>query len=244
MANSRFNIPNSNVTGKKNWILLSILGLVILLPYVGLFVGKAWFDRQQKQIENATFVVVDKQTMSLRVYDYKGKERMNCPATTGKNYGNKQIVGDFKTPEGIFLVEDIQDASKWDHDFGDGLGAISGSYGPWFIRLNTPGHKGIGIHGTHKPAALGTRDSEGCIRVENKNIEQLKTLVQPGSVVIVLPGQGDVIADLKAENQLDSLITLVNQAADNVSSLKAAKSKSKTKAPDPVGETRKGKRKR
>lgn len=243
--NSRSNTPN-RAPKKKNLILFAILGLVILLPYGGLFLGKKWFDRQLKQIENASFVIVDKQAMDLHVYDFKGKELMKCPVTTGKNYGNKQTVGDFKTPEGIFLVEDIQDASSWEHDFGDGLGAISGSYGPWFIRLLTPGHKGIGIHGTHKPAALGTRDSEGCIRLENKNIEQLKSLVHPGTVVIVLPGRGDIVADLKADKQLDSLLSLVAKTEEMVTAQKeAAKTKGKQKkAADPVGETRTGKRKR
>lgn len=231
---------------KKNWLLPAILGLVILLPYAGMIAEKVWFDRQLKQIDNASFVLVDKQTMRLHVYNYKGKELMSCPVTTGKNYGNKLAVGDFKTPEGLFLVEDIQDASKWEHDFGDGLGPVSGSYGPWFIRLNTPGHKGIGIHGTHKPEALGTRDSEGCIRLENKNIEQLKALVHPGTVVIVIPGQGDIVADLKTDNQLDSLISLINQIEEKINAQKAAaKEKSKQKkAADPVGETRIGKRKR
>ena len=230
---------------RKNLILLAILGLVILLPYGGLFLSKKWFDRQLKQIENASFVVVDKQAMDLHVYDFKGKELMACPVTTGKNYGNKQTVGDFKTPEGIFLVEDIQDASSWDHDFGDGLGSISGSYGPWFIRLHTPGHKGIGIHGTHKPSALGTRDSEGCIRLENKNIERLKNLVRPGTVVIVLPGRGDTVADLNADKQLDSLLSLVAKTEEMVEAQKTAKTKSKQKkAADPIGETRTGKRKR
>ena len=68
----------------------------------------------------------------------------------GKNAGDKQRAGDMRTPEGSFTVEQVQDASWWSHDFGDGKGEIKGAYGPWFIRLKT-GWRGIGIHGTHDP---------------------------------------------------------------------------------------------
>lgn len=195
------------------WLLPCLLGIVILLPYGGLFLGKKWHDREIRKIANSSFVIVDKGEMCLRVLDYKGRELLACPVTTGKNYGNKTGIGDFRTPEGIFYIEQIQEASSWEHDFGDGLGPVSGSYGPWFIRLHTPGHKGIGIHGTHKPEMLGKRDSEGCIRVENDVINRLKDLVGPGTVIIVLPGEGDVLAGLLAEDRLDSLTALVRKTS-------------------------------
>lgn len=234
----------SNEKGKKSrWFLYVILGAAILLPYAGLFAGKGWFDRQLKRIDNASFVLVDKQDMCLHVYDYRGKELMTCPVTTGMNYGNKITAGDFKTPEGVFLVEDIQDASAWEHDFGDGLGPVSGSYGPWFIRLNTPGHKGIGIHGTHKPETLGYRDSEGCIRLDNPDVERLKSLVAPGTVVIVRPGQGDVVADLMAAGRLDSLIRVVDRAAGDIRARKnPGRPAPDSRAPETVTETRTGRR--
>ena len=234
----------SNEKGKKGrWLLYVILGAVILLPYAGLFAGKRWLDRQMKRIDNASFVLVDKQEMSLHVFDFKGKELMTCPVTTGKNYGNKVTAGDFKTPEGIFLMEDIQDASAWEHDFGDGLGPVSGSYGPWFLRLKTPGHKGIGIHGTHKPETLGTRDSEGCIRLDNPDVERLKSLVAPGTVVIVQPGQGDVVADLMAADRLDSLIQVIDRAAGGVRARRfSRRPEPDERRPETVTETRTGKR--
>ena len=48
-----------------------------------------------------------------------------------------------------------------------------GAYGPWFIRLKT-GWNGIGIHGTHDPGSIGTDVTEGCIRLQNKDVEELK----------------------------------------------------------------------
>ena len=83
------------------------------------------------------------------------------PIACGRALGNKEKPGDMKTPEGLFSVQQIQDASAWTHDFGDGKGEIRGAYGSHFIRLKTPGHRGIGIHGTHDPASIGTRATEG-----------------------------------------------------------------------------------
>ena len=237
---------------KTNGFLIALLAVVILLPYVGLFLGKRWVDSRLKQVADtvyvlsdsllvqaydttfvigddqpltpaeATFVVIDKQEMRLHVYDYKGKERMDCPVTTGFNYGNKRRVGDYRTPEGIFRIEEIMDASTWEHDFGDGLGSIKGAYGPLFFRLRTPGHKGIGIHGTHKPEMLGKRDSEGCIRLQNENLVKFRTLVRPGTVVIVLPGDGDVVADLLTDDRLDTVSRLVTRTAEDLAARKKA----------------------
>lgn len=51
--------------------------------------------------------------------------------------GQKQRRGDNMTPVGTFTVDEIDDASSWPHDFGDGRGEIAGAYGPWFISLDT-----------------------------------------------------------------------------------------------------------
>ncbi len=105
----------------------------------------------------------------------------------GQNPGDKKRVGDRKTPVGEFTISQIQNSSTWVHDFGDGKGPIAGTYGPWFLRLKTPGWTGIGIHGTHDPASLGTMATEGCVRLSNDNISELKKLVSVGTPVMIHP---------------------------------------------------------
>ena len=131
----------------------------------------------------------------------KGSENpiRSFPIAVAKNTGDKQRPGDNKTPtswgnivaipaeykgadvgvkssEVPFRVEEICDASTWAHDFNDGKGVIEGAYGPWFISLDT-GWDGIGIHGTHDPNSIGTNASEGCIRLLNKDIIELKEII-------------------------------------------------------------------
>ncbi len=158
----------------------------------------------------ADSIIVDKATMTMTVYGNGGTPVSIFDVATGRIPGNKVSPGDMRTPEGRFLISEITDASGWTHDFGDGLGEIEGCYGPWFIRLDTPGHTGIGIHGTHLPASLGRRASEGCIRLLNEHCDSLRHMVAVGIPVIILPGAPDreVNEIIEAERALMEADTL------------------------------------
>ncbi len=143
----------------------------------------------------ANHIIISKETMTLTLYDSDSLVVCRFPIAVGKNLGNKQRRGDMKTPEGLFSIEQIQNAETWCHDFGDGKGMIAGCYGNWFLRLKTPPHKGIGIHGTHDPASIGTRATEGCIRLENSNLDSLKPLVHIGMAVRIESSAADRHAD-------------------------------------------------
>lgn len=127
------------------------------------------------------FIVISKLTETLSVYEAKSADTVlvaRYPVCMGKNKGNKEKRGDMKTPESPkgkpFFISQIQDASDWHHDFGDGRGSIL-AYGHWFLRLNTPGHSGIGIHGsTNNEDSVPGRASEGCIRLRDADIIDLK----------------------------------------------------------------------
>ena len=133
---------------------------------------------------------VKKSAFTLYLLDDKNTVIKSYDCTLGKNPGQKQKRGDMKTPTGTFYVDEIDDASAWTHDFGDGKGEIKGAYGPWFISINTDEMSkgawgGIGIHGTHKPHVMRARDSEGCIRLQNQNVNELKQYVRVGTKVVI-----------------------------------------------------------
>jgi len=174
--------------------ILGGLIVILIIVLVGVHV-KYHYDRVSWQ--NAKIIIITKQDFRLRVIDYKGNELLNVPCAIGKIPGNKKDKGDMKTPEGIFYLRDKQDSHAWKHNFNDGNGMIEGAYGPKFLRLDVPGQKGIGIHGTHIPESVGTRATEGCIRLENENIERLYDLVSIPCVVIIVPGDEDVIINQK-----------------------------------------------
>ncbi len=144
------------------------------------------------------FIVISKRDLNLRVYGKQGNDTVllaQYPVCLSKNKGNKQRVGDMKTPESPagkpFKITQIQDASTWKHDFKDGRGSIL-SYGHWFLRLLTPGHSGIGIHGsTNNENTVPGRDSEGCIRLRDNDIIDLKQRFAYVGMPVIIKGEND-----------------------------------------------------
>lgn len=130
---------------------------------------------------DSCFIVIDKPALHLNVYEVQQSDTVllaRYPVCVGKNLGQKEKPGDMKTPECTFndpfTITEIKPASNWTHDFGDGRGDIL-AYGNWFMRLKTPGHKGIGIHGsTNNESSVPGRGSEGCIRLLNNDLDTLK----------------------------------------------------------------------
>ena len=132
------------------------------------------FDKEK------SFLVISKKDLKLNVYaDIDGDTMLlaTFPVCLSLNKGQKEKSGDMKTPESEpgkpFHIKQIQNASTWEHDFGDGRGKIK-AYGNWFLRLETP-FNGIGIHGsTNNEETVPGRASEGCIRLRDKDIIILK----------------------------------------------------------------------
>jgi lipoprotein-anchoring transpeptidase ErfK/SrfK len=153
----------------KKYILTTLIAMLSLLSFA------------QKRI------VVSKKALQLYVINEKNDTLFQRPIACGVNLGNKTMVGDKKTPEGEFKIKYMYDATSWKHDFGDGQGMREGAYGPLFFRLNVPGFNDIGIHGTIFPESIGTRSSEGCIRMRNKDIKALYKYCYVGMTVIIEP---------------------------------------------------------
>lgn len=173
-----------------NWSRLAFLSLLL-----GTFLTANLASADEQHL-----IKVHKQSYTLELFEEGNAVPLKVyGVAVAKNPGDKQMTGDNRTPTswgsavaiparyagaavGVpsaqvpFVVEEICDASFWTHDFGDGKGVIEGAYGPWFISLDT-GWIGIGIHGTHDPASIGTMASEGCIRLRNEDVAELKQLI-------------------------------------------------------------------
>ncbi|MDE6393082.1 MAG: L,D-transpeptidase [Muribaculaceae bacterium] len=138
------------------------------------------------------FIVVDKASMRVILYDRYGRVEKSYDMACAKNFGTKHKKADSRTPEGFFEVEGIYNSTDWLYTDDDGVTSKKkGQFGPRFIRLKIPVTSQIGIHGTCSPWSIGHRTSHGCIRITNENIMELVELVEPGMPVIVLPGKRD-----------------------------------------------------
>jgi hypothetical protein len=185
--------------------------IIFVIPLLVLIGVSYWFLHQLNTIKNSNFIIIDTASMTLSQYNYRGILLYQFKVATGKNFGNKNQKGDLKTPEGVFNIEEVVDASSWSHDFmDDNQGSIKGAYGPYFIRLKVPGQKGIGIHGTHDNNSLGKRASEGCIRLNNEDLIQLVNNIKTNSVVVITPGLDDVKINYNPDlpNNTDTVIKI------------------------------------
>ena len=166
----------------------------ILLVVFGLLGCAACFAQQKgpfasylDRVGSYPFLLIDKDSFTLTVVDSLGFEITHYGVALGVNYGNKTCSGDHKTPEGVFKIKQLLNSRGLTHDFGDGKGPVRDAYGPWFLRLDCPVSNVIGIHGTHLPESIGTRATEGCVRLCNEDILDLKPRVHVGTYVIITP---------------------------------------------------------
>lgn len=132
-------------------------------------------------------IVVDKPKLMLYVIEQNRDTVMAVRCCCGENIGQKMRGGDHKTPEGNFSVCMIEKSDDWDLNKKKHPDAKYGPYGPWFFRLRCPQSTHIGIHGTSNPASIGTRASEGCVRLHNSDLEHLRKYVELGIPVTILP---------------------------------------------------------
>lgn len=168
----------------KKILLVILTSLLLLAP-----------DAGAQKIPGAR-LLVDKGAFTLSVISDKGDTLMTYPVATGENAGRKRKSGDCKTPEGTFTVTWVQNTKGVLYDYHDGKGKVE-AYGPYFIHLETPGFKAIGIHGTcpERDDRIGTRDSKGCIRLHNADLLKILPYVGKGTKVTVIPGPDDLEVD-------------------------------------------------
>lgn len=66
--------------------------------------------------------------------------------------------------------------------------------------------KGYGIHGTNAPLSIGRAASHGCIRLRNRDIEKLFTLVRTGDTVKIRGERDEEIAEIFGGEPDDTLV--------------------------------------
>lgn len=147
---------------KKNIFFVSIIIFIFIFNISGFAVKAASKDNSNEELA----ILVD-----------IGEERLYLIDTEKNIILKKYSIasGKEKTPSPIGTWK-VTRMAKW-----------SGGFGTRWIGLNVPW--GIfGIHGTNKPGSIGSEASHGCIRMLNKDIENLYEYVRPGMIVAIYAG--------------------------------------------------------
>lgn len=156
------------VLARKNHTTVEFIKKINKLKSDDIYIGK------KLKIHTAPFsIVVDKSANTLVLYSEDAPVRKYSVAT-GKN--NCTPVGDFK-------ITDKLVHPTW---FKTGAilppGSPENGLGTRWMGFDKPSY---GIHGTIEPKSIGTQASEGCIRMLNKDVEELYSLVPVGSAVTI-----------------------------------------------------------
>ncbi|MCM1152893.1 MAG: L,D-transpeptidase [Muribaculum sp.] len=143
--------------------------------------------------EHPRFIIADKATMKVYLYDKYGRQEASFPMACSRYYGTKHKRRDNRTPDGFFTAEGVYNSESWLYTDDDGnTSQAKGVYGPKFIRVKVPGTNAIGIHGTNAPWSVGRRVSHGCMRLNNDDIRLLAANAEKGMPIIISPSSRDM----------------------------------------------------
>lgn len=154
---------------RKHYFYLSLI-LVLSIIYIGY---SSYINQTQlshfhkdniKEIPNTILIEVDKKTLSL-IDGNSNNVISTYTVATGKDNS--------PTPLGSFNI--IQKA------------AWGGGFGSRWIGLDVPWGK-YGIHGTNKPGSIGGNVSAGCVRMKNSDIEELYSMINLKTKVLIING--------------------------------------------------------
>jgi hypothetical protein len=152
------------------------------------------FLKNRKLIRNITFILII--IIILNVSKYYAKSTLKVD--TNNNYSILVDIGDQR----LYLIDRSKNMIIKKYSIASGkpqtpspigtwkvvrMARWSGGFGTRWIGLNVPWGK-FGIHGTDKPGTIGYDSSHGCIRMFNKDIDELYEYVSLGMTVTIYAG--------------------------------------------------------
>jgi hypothetical protein len=130
-------------------------------------------------------LLVDKSLFRMWVL-YEGCPFKAYTITTGapnkETPVTKFVVGGKNPKPAWWPPSDVKVQGKTPVPYGDPQNPL----GDWWISLEHDLFHGIGIHGTNDPGSIGTKASNGCIRMLNDEVVEVAALAFKGMVVTIV----------------------------------------------------------
>ncbi|MCB0413714.1 MAG: L,D-transpeptidase family protein, partial [Bdellovibrionales bacterium] len=119
--------------------------------------------------------------------------------------GDKQILGDLKTPEGVYYF--IKTYNKDQLDFNEyGVRAFVTDYPNLFDKRENKTGSGIWLHSIPPTKSLN-RGSRGCVVVRISAIEEIQNFISLGTTPIIIEDKINYIDESKIKRQRTELLT-------------------------------------
>jgi len=140
-------------------------------------------------------LIAEKATHKLHVFENKeGKPELvkTYSMTTGKNTGNKSFSGDFRTPEGIYVIQEFLPRAELLKRYGKegeiyGSGAFTLSYPNPMDKGDGKTGSGIWIHSTNDETRIEKGlDSRGCIVTYNNDLKEISQYIELNRTQVIV----------------------------------------------------------
>jgi len=166
--------------------------------------------------ESENAIIVEKKTQTLFLYTTKSENLLidfKAPCSTGEIDGVKQKAGDKKTPEGIYFLKDEYEDRYLSAIYGKK--AFPTDYPNFIDKKSGKNGSAIWIHGTNKK--LKPLDSNGCIALENFNIQKLANYINLDSTPVIMVDTIKMVdqnSQTKHKNDINKIISQWIQALE------------------------------
>lgn len=142
-------------------------------------------------------IIVEKSTHKLHIFeDQDGfpKYLRSYKIATGKSLGDKVQLGDLKTPEGIYQIEDFLSQNNLAKRFSSkekaleyGAGAFTISYPNPIDQIDGKTGGGIWLHSTDDDSRIDKGlDSRGCVVVVDSDLKDISKYIKTNNTNIII----------------------------------------------------------
>ncbi|WP_218082386.1 L,D-transpeptidase [Anthocerotibacter panamensis] len=163
-----------------SWVLVgSLTASLLVLPLAAREILSSPAEQEafrlQQQLHRIQ-LVLDLNLRQLTVWRGDGTLLRTYPVAIGR-------LG-WPTPKGEFQILKKISAPSWEHIFTREQfppGVQGNPLGPYYLGFKQEGRDEYGLHGTNQPDSIGKAISHGCVRLFNRDITELYSLVEVGT---------------------------------------------------------------
>lgn len=144
-------------------------------------------------------ILVDKSAQKTFVYHKKNLyvPVKTFPCSTGESEGKKSRQNDKKTPEGIYFFTRAYDTSELAPIYG--VKAFALDYPNQIDKKEGKGGYGIWFHGLNK--ALKPKDTNGCVAMVNRDIEEMASYIRLHDTPAIISSRVDMVEPGRVEQE-------------------------------------------
>jgi murein L,D-transpeptidase YafK len=152
-------------------------------------------------------VLVDKSLQKVFVYhrDNPNKPHRTYTCSTGENEGPKLRENDRKTPEGVYFFTRAFDKKELLPIYGSRAFALD--YPNVIDRRQGKNGHGIWFHGLNKP--LKPRDTNGCVALENPDIDDLANFIRLEDTPVIVSEKIEMMDPSEMEKAREEVVRII-----------------------------------